>query len=58
MLEVQRLQLELARIERDIRQARAREGTDVSALAARKGAVKRDFDRAYAQVLDETGERG
>jgi DNA primase len=58
MLEVQRLQLELARIERDIRQARTREGTDVSALAARKGAVKRDFDRAYAQVLDETGERG
>ena len=58
MLEVQRLQLELARIERDIRQARAREGSDVSALAARKGAVKRDFDRAYSQVLDETGERG
>ena len=58
MLEVQRLQLELARIEREIQQARAREGTDVSALAARKGAVKRDFDRAYAQVLEETGERG
>ncbi len=57
MLEVQRLQLELARLERHIQQARGIEGADVNALAARRGEVKRDFDLAYAQVLEDTGER-
>lgn len=57
MLETQRLQLELARIEREIAQARGRDGGEVSELAQRKATVKRDFDRAYAKVLEETGER-
>jgi DNA primase len=57
MLQVQRLQLELARLDRHIQQARGREGTDVSGLATRRGEVKHDFDLAYAQVLEETGAR-
>ncbi len=57
MLEVQRLQLELARLDRHIQQARGREDTDVSALATQRGLVKREFDTAYALVLEETGER-
>jgi DNA primase len=57
MLEVQRLQLELARLDRHIQRARGREGTDVSSLAQRRGELKLEFDRAYAQVLEDTGER-
>ncbi len=57
MLEVQRLQLELARIERGIQQARGQEGTDVSGLAKEKAAKKIEFDRAYSRVLEKTGER-
>ena len=57
MLEAQRLQLELARVEREIAQARGRRSGEVSELAQRKATVKRDFDRAYARVLEETGER-
>ncbi len=57
MLEVQRLQLELASLERGIQQARGREDADVSALAHQKAELKVEFDRAYARVLDETGER-
>ncbi len=57
MLEVQRLQLELARIDRQIQQARGQDGGDISALAQRKAEVKRDFDRAYGQVLEQTGDR-
>ncbi len=57
MLEVQRLQLELARVDRQIQQARGREGTDVSALAQRRAELKREFDRAYGGVLEQTGER-
>ncbi len=57
MLEVQRLQLELARVDRQIQQARGREGVDVSALAQRRAGLKRDFDRAYGGVLEQTGER-
>jgi DNA primase len=57
MLEVQRLQLELARLERGIQQARGREGTDVAGLAEQKADLKIQFDRAYARVLEETGER-
>jgi DNA primase len=58
MLEVQRLQLELARIDRQIQRARGQDGGDISALAQRKAEVKRDFDRAYGQVLESTGDRG
>ena len=57
MLEVQRLQLELARVDRQIQRARGQDGGDISALAQRKAQVKRDFDRAYGRVLEETGDR-
>jgi DNA primase len=57
MLEVQRLQLELARVERQIQQARGKQSGEVSELAQRKATVKREFDRAYGRVLEETGDR-
>jgi DNA primase len=57
MLEVQRLQLELARVERQIQRARGQDGGDISALAQHKAEVKRSFDRAYGQVLEQTGDR-
>jgi DNA primase len=57
MLEVQRLQLELARMDRRIRGTRARESGEVSELARKRGEVKLQFERAYARVLEETGER-
>jgi DNA primase len=57
MLEVQRLQLELARVERQIQQARGQQSGDVSELAQHKASVKREFDRAYGRVLEETGDR-
>jgi DNA primase len=57
MLEVQRLQLELARLDRHIQHARGREDADVTGLATRRGQVKHDFDAAYARVLEETGAR-
>jgi DNA primase len=55
MLEVQRLQLELARVERQIQRARGRESGDISDLAHRRDKVKREFDRAYGRVLERTG---
>jgi DNA primase len=57
MLEVQRLQLELARVDRQIQRARGQDGGDISTLAQRKAEVKRDFDRAYGRVLEQTGDR-
>jgi DNA primase len=57
MLEVQRLQLELARVDRQIQGARAHEAGDVSELARKRGEVKLEFDRAYARVLESTAER-
>ena len=54
MLEVQRLQLELARMDRQIQRTRAQQGGEVSELARRRSDVKRDFERAYARVLAET----
>ncbi len=57
MLEVQRLQLELARVDRQIQRARGQDGGDISTLARRKAEVKRDFDRAYGRVLEQTGDR-
>jgi DNA primase len=57
MLEVQRLQLELARMDRQIQRTRAGQGGEVSELARRRTEVKRDFERAYARVLEETAER-
>jgi DNA primase len=57
MLEVQRLQLELARVDRGIQRARGQESGDISELAQHRAEVKREFDRAYGQVLEETGDR-
>ncbi len=57
MLEVQRLQLEMARMDRKIHQARGQEGGDVSGLAQHRAEVKQEFDRAYGLVLEETGDR-
>jgi DNA primase len=55
MLESQRMQLELARIDREIQRARAQESGEVSELAVRRAEVKRDFDRAQERALEETG---
>jgi len=55
MLQVQRLQLELARMDRQVQAARAQGSGDVSELARRRGEVKREFDRAYERALEETG---
>ncbi len=57
MLEVQRLQLELARVERQIQRARGAQSGEVSELAHRKASIKREFDRANERVLQETGDR-
>jgi DNA primase len=58
MLEVQRLQLELARVDRQIQRARGQDNGDVSDLAKHKAKIKLEFDRAYGRVLEETGDRG
>lgn len=55
MLESQRMQLELARIDREIVRARAQESGEVNELAVRRAEVKREFDRAYERALEETG---
>jgi DNA primase len=57
MLEVQRLQLEMARMDRMIHQARGQAEGDTSGLAQRRAEVKLEFERAYGQVLEETGDR-
>jgi DNA primase len=54
-LEVQRLQLELASIERSIHLARAQSTGEVSQLARRRAEVKQRFDRAQERALAETG---
>ena len=51
MLDVQRLQLELARVDRRIQQARGAQSGDVSELARSRGEVKREFDRAQERAL-------
>jgi DNA primase len=56
MLRVQRLQLELARVDRQIQAARVQGAGDVSDLARQRGDVKREFDRAYELALQESGE--
>jgi DNA primase len=55
MLESQRMQLELARIDREIQRARSQESGDVSELALRRAEVKHEFDLAYERALEETG---
>jgi DNA primase len=54
MLEVQRQQLELARIDRQIQTARVQGAGDVSDLARRRTAVKQAFDRAQERALEHT----
>jgi DNA primase len=58
MLEVQRLQLRLAWIDRRIHAARAQGIGEVSDLARLRGEVKLDFDRAQERALAETGPEG
>ncbi len=58
MLDVQRLQLDLAAIDRRIHTARAQGAGEVSDLARHRGEVKRDFDRAQEKALAETGAGG
>jgi DNA primase len=55
MLDVQRLQLELARVDRQIQAARVQGAGDVSDLAQRRGQIKREFDGAYERALEQTG---
>jgi hypothetical protein len=57
MLEVQRLQLALAGVDRKIQRARGQDTGDVNELAKRRAEVKREFDTAYGRVLEETGDR-
>jgi len=57
MLEVQRLQLELAGIDRQIQRAGGQGGGEVPELATRRAELKREFDTAYGQALEQT-ERG
>ena len=52
MLDVQRLQLELARIEREIQRARGTGGGEVTQLARRKAEIKHEFDQANERVLE------
>jgi hypothetical protein len=51
------LQLELARVDRQIQRARGQEGGDVVQLAESRAELKREFDTAYGQALEETGEK-
>jgi DNA primase len=55
MLEVQRLQLQLAAIDRRIHAARAQGTGEVSALARERGEVKLRFDRAQERALAHSG---
>jgi DNA primase len=57
MLEVQRLQLELSRMERQIQRTRADQRGEVSDLAHRRSELRRQFEHAYARVLEETGDK-
>ncbi len=52
-LEVEELQLELARVDRQIVSARAEGRGDVSDLAVRRGEIKAAVDRAYDRVLEQ-----
>ncbi len=55
MLEVQRMQLELARLDRRIRGASAQGAGEVSELAHRRAEVKHAFEQAYERALEQTG---
>ncbi len=55
MLEVQRMQLDLARLDRRILAARAQGSGEVNDLARHRAEVKRAFEQAYERALAETG---
>jgi DNA primase len=56
-LDVERLQLELSRIDREMAAARAAGSGGLSALAARRRPVLDDLQRALTRALDETADR-
>jgi DNA primase len=53
-LEVERLQLELARIDRELAAARAAGNGGLSQLAARRRPIKADLERALTRALEDT----
>ncbi len=55
MLEVQRMQLELARLDRRIRGASAEGSGEVTELAHRRAEVRSAFEQAYERALEQTG---
>jgi DNA primase len=55
MLDVSGLQLELARVDRDIQAARAQADGEVSELARRRLEVKRDLDAALERAMEQSG---
>ena len=58
LLEVQRMQLELAYLDRQIQRARGQGGGEVSELARERARVKSEFDHAQAEVLGATAQEG
>ena len=58
LLEVQRMQLELAYLDRQIQRARGQGGGEVSELARERARVKSEFDHAQAEVLEATAHEG
>jgi len=58
LLEVQRMQLELAYLDRQIQRARGHGGGEVSELARERARIKSEFDHAQAQVLEATAQGG
>jgi DNA primase len=56
-LDVERLQLELSRIDREMAAARAAGSGGLSDLASRRRPVKADLERALTRALEETAER-
>ena len=58
LLEVQRMQLELAYLDRQIQRARGHGGGEVSELARERARIKSEFDHAQAQVLEATAQEG
>ena len=58
LLEVQRMQLELAYLDRQIQRARGQGGGEVSELARERARIKSEFDHAQAQVLEATAQEG
>ena len=58
LLEVQRMQLELAYLDRQIQRARGHGGGEVSELARERARIKSEFDHAQAEVLEATAQEG